>query len=264
MFTNLIESSSHAREFKRRGSFIIFTGAVYFVLFIAAGVVSIYAYDARLEQPDDLIVTMLSPTDFPATPTPAHNPTPPRSTNSGGNIAIRQIAIASVNDPHSMPDRPSAVASKNPPIPTGVPWKIGSTNYDPPVAGGTSHGGNGGGSGPTGPVAIDAGAPPPAQVPVHKTPPPVQSKGVIMSLAISLPKPVYPVLAKQAHVQGIVTVQVLVDESGRVMSAKAVAGHPLLLVAAQQAAMQAKFSPTKLGDQPVKVSGVITYNFVLQ
>ena len=70
-------------------------------------------------------------------------------------------------------------------------------------------------------------------------------------------------MAKQIHLQGQVNVQVVVDEFGRVVSAKAVSGHPLLIIEAQRAALQAKFSPTKIGDQAVKVSGVITYNFVL-
>ena len=74
----------------------------------------------------------------------------------------------------------------------------------------------------------------------------------------------YPQIARQARANGPVNVQVLIDESGKVISAKAVAGHPLLLAAAQQAAYGARFSPTRLGDQAVKVSGVITYNFVLQ
>jgi protein TonB len=65
------------------------------------------------------------------------------------------------------------------------------------------------------------------------------------------------------RIQGTVSVQVLIDEQGRVLSAKAVSGSPFLLIEAQKAAMQARFSPTRLGDQPVKVSGVITYNFVL-
>jgi TonB family protein len=66
------------------------------------------------------------------------------------------------------------------------------------------------------------------------------------------------------RVQGMVSVQVLIDETGKVVSAKAVSGNPVLMPAAQQAAYGARFSPTKLGDQAVKVSGVITYNFVLQ
>jgi TonB family protein len=87
---------------------------------------------------------------------------------------------------------------------------------------------------------------------------------VINSEAIELPKPVYPPMAIQIRLQGTVAVQVLIDESGRVVSARAMSGHALLAGAAQQAAYRARFSPTKIGDQPVKVSGVITYNFVLQ
>ena len=49
MFNNLIESSSHAREYKRRGSFLLFTTATYLVLIAIGGVASIYAYDAHLE-----------------------------------------------------------------------------------------------------------------------------------------------------------------------------------------------------------------------
>ena len=49
MFNNLIESTSHAREYKRRGSFVLFTTGVYAVLLLLGGVASIYAYDAHLE-----------------------------------------------------------------------------------------------------------------------------------------------------------------------------------------------------------------------
>jgi len=70
-------------------------------------------------------------------------------------------------------------------------------------------------------------------------------------------------MAIQIHLQGTVAVQVLIDETGRVLSAKAIAGHPLLIPDSQRAAMNARFSPTTINGQPVKVSGVITYNFVL-
>src|SRR5215203_1694725 len=67
MFNNLIESSSHAKEFKRRGSFLLFTTATYLVLFVITGVVSIYAYDAHLDRQNtelDLITFVpLLPTD---------------------------------------------------------------------------------------------------------------------------------------------------------------------------------------------------------
>jgi protein TonB len=86
---------------------------------------------------------------------------------------------------------------------------------------------------------------------------------VLNSKALDLPRPNYPPPAKLIRVQGTVTVQVLIDESGNVVSAKAVSGHPLLIAAAVDAAKRARFSPTLLSDQPVKVSGVITYNFVM-
>ena len=57
--------------------------------------------------------------------------------------------------------------------------------------------------------------------------------------------------------------QVLIDEKGNVVSAQIVSGHPFFISEAKRAAMQARFPPTMLGDQPVKVSGVITYNFVM-
>jgi periplasmic protein TonB len=82
--------------------------------------------------------------------------------------------------------------------------------------------------------------------------------------ATYLAKPAYPPIAKAANASGAVTVQVLVDESGNVISASAISGHALLRASAVAAARASKFSPTKLSGQPVKVSGVIIYNFVAQ
>lgn len=91
----------------------------------------------------------------------------------------------------------------------------------------------------------------------------VISGGVLNGKVIAKPQPTYPPIAKAARAQGTVTVQILVDEEGYVIAANAVSGHPLLQQAAVFAARQARFSPTLLEGQPVKVSGVITYNFVL-
>jgi periplasmic protein TonB len=94
--------------------------------------------------------------------------------------------------------------------------------------------------------------------------PTIVSGGVLNSKAISRPQPVYPAVARAAKAQGAVSVEVLVDEAGNVVSAHPVSGHPKLREAAASAARQAKFKPTLLSGTPVKVSGVITYNFVLQ
>lgn len=79
-----------------------------------------------------------------------------------------------------------------------------------------------------------------------------------------MPKVAMPADAKAAGASGPVKVQVQVDESGRVISVNAVSGHPALRQAATNAVRRAKFTPTKLTGQPVKVTGVIQYNFVLQ
>ena len=86
--------------------------------------------------------------------------------------------------------------------------------------------------------------------------------GVLNGKALALPQPAYPRLARAAHISGTVTIQVLIDEQGNVTAAHAVDGHPLLQAVCVAAAQQAKFSPTLLEGEPVRVTGVIKYNFV--
>lgn len=54
----------------------------------------------------------------------------------------------------------------------------------------------------------------------------------------------------------------VIDEKGNVYSAEAVSGHRDLSFAAETAACEAKFSPTLLSGEAVRVTGIITYNFV--
>jgi protein TonB len=265
MFNNLIESTSHAREFKRRGSFLLFTTATYLVLFVITGVVSIYAYDAHLEaQSTELEVLMFVPPPPPA-PVAPHDvifdhdrPTPA----SDRIQPTRTDMISSTSDPTHVPPTAGTKASDVP------PWRpdavIASTNFDPPAPPGSSNVGVPGARGNTPVVTMPDDPPPPAPDPKPVVPKVIRKSRVLNSEALSLPKPNYPSLARQIKVQGEVTVQVLIDESGKVISAKALSGHPLLIAEAQRAAMQARFSPTTINDQPVKVSGMITYNFKMQ
>jgi protein TonB len=85
--------------------------------------------------------------------------------------------------------------------------------------------------------------------------------GVLNGKAFELPKPVYPPIARAARASGTVVVQVIIDEEGYVISAKAVSGHPLLQATSVAAAREARFTPTRVAGQPVKVTGVIQYNF---
>ncbi|HEV3469540.1 MAG TPA: TonB family protein, partial [Pyrinomonadaceae bacterium] len=112
----------------------------------------------------------------------------------------------------------------------------------------------------------DEGAPPAPPAPPGVGPPPkpragVISAGVLDGKAIRKPAAAYPAVAKAARASGTVTVQVTANEQGDVIEARAVSGHPLLRAAAEAAARQAKLSPTLVSGKPVKVSGVLTYEF---
>lgn len=112
---------------------------------------------------------------------------------------------------------------------------------------------------PIGLPTYDDAPPPPPKAPFGAK---TLSGGVINGKAILLPKPAYPPAARAVRASGTVTVAVLIDTNGKVVSAEAVSGHPLLRAAAVQAARSARFEPTLLGGEPVNVKGVITYNFL--
>lgn len=90
------------------------------------------------------------------------------------------------------------------------------------------------------------------------------TSGVLNGRALHLESPIYPVIARAAHVSGKVSVLVLIDLNGRVAAAQVEDGHPLLQGAAVKAARESTFTPTHLDGKPVRVMGLIIYNFVAQ
>ncbi len=107
-------------------------------------------------------------------------------------------------------------------------------------------------------VAVED-APSPAPKPLLRP----LSGGVLNGKALALPMPSYPEVARRLRITGLVQVDVVVDENGKVISAKVLSGPGSLRDVALQAALRARFSPTKLSGQSVKVSGQINYNFTL-
>jgi protein TonB len=235
------------------------------LLFVIAGVISIYAYDARMEDQNLELATIMPLVELPAEPpheTPAAQQ--PARNNNPQNAYIRQKLVANVNEPDVKPDFISVNPNPDVPRPRQGIVIIGNTNLDP-TGDGRSNSESGTGTSGTGrpSPAVVISDPPPPPAPTPKPVPKIVRKQILNGEARVLPKPPYPPLAKQAHIQGTVTVQVLIDEKGNVVSATPVSGHPFLVHAAKAAALQARFSPTMYGDQPVKVSGLITYNFLL-
>jgi protein TonB len=262
MFDNLVESSSHKDDIARKGSFIGITAAVYGVLLLAFFVAGIYWYDNHLDQMELELTTLVAPVPVPQAPKQEQQQkeeAKPQKVDQ--NVDVRKELIADVAESRLPPKEISAKASDVPPVRSNVTTVLGGSNSNAtaPMPAGP---GSGTVTTTTQKVQIADEPPPPAATP---TPPraPI-SGGVLNGKAISLPKPAYPPIARAAHAAGTVVVQVLIDENGNVVSAHAVSGHPLLQAAAVGAAKQARFSPTKLSGQPVKVTGVIQYNFVSQ
>ena len=261
MFDNLVESSSHKEDISRKGSFIVVTTLIYVVLLVAFFVAGIYWYDAKLGEMELELTTLVAPVPIPQQQKQEEQPKQEaKPVKVDQNVDVRKELIADVTRTELVPKEVSAKASDVPPVRRGVTTVLGNSDSNAAVA---MPSGPGAGTVVSAPTKVDiAGEPPPPEP--KPTPRAPISGGVLNGKAISLPKPAYPAIAKAAHASGTVVVQVLIDENGNVVSANAVSGHPLLIQAATSAARSAKFSPTKLSGQPVKVTGVIQYNFVAQ
>jgi TonB family protein len=80
---------------------------------------------------------------------------------------------------------------------------------------------------------------------------------------ISQPKPLYPPLAKQARISGVVRLNAIIGRDGAIQSITSVVGHPLLVPAARDAVKQWRYQPTLIDGEPVEVVTQIDVNFTL-
>ena len=259
MFENLVESGSHKEDVARKGSFILITLAVYLVLIVAAAIAGIMLATANIDQQTLELTALIAPVPVPQQQ--QKEAPKPEKVNIDKNVDVRRELIATVDRADLVPKTISAKASDVPPVRKGVVTMQGTTdsNAAAPMAPGAGSG-QIISSGPT-KVDIKDEPPPPPPKPTPRAP---ISGGVLNGKAVRLVQPPYPAIARSAHASGQVVVQVLIDENGNVVAAHATSGHPLLQAAAVSAARSSKFTPTKLSGQPVKVNGVIIYNFVGQ
>jgi hypothetical protein len=193
MFTNLIESNSHSREFKRRSSFFVATVAAYALVLTAAGIVGVLTYDAQVEAQNlDLTLESWIP---PVKPIP-HEPDGPRPVKIQRhavsnapvdpriNIPERVDRVPPVDDLRVIPRDVGTIASNSPPIDGQV--NITTRNANPPDSTGDKNGcatcsGEG-----TAPVVAVQPTPDPAPV----KPPATERvpSQVLISKIVSLPK----------------------------------------------------------------------------
>lgn len=97
-----------------------------------------------------------------------------------------------------------------------------------------------------------------------KAPATVLSVGPLNPYATELQPPVYSAMDRRMNIFGRVTVQIELDETGKVLSAKATDGAKSLRLSAEDAVRRSKFRPVKSGTVPVRATGFIIFNFVNQ
>lgn len=266
MFDNLVESSTHKADIQRKGGFFLGTLAAYTLLLFVVAIGSIYLVDANVSAQNLELTTLVAPMPLVDQPAPQPANQPQTQTNDQPALAERKVLIAQTNNPSVAPNEVSSVASSTPPAPNGA--RISNRDFDPLISTGTPNNdgapsGLRNGTATTPPPLPDTPKPDPTPV-VPPRKPPVKSGGVLNGKSLTKPQPVYPQIAKNAGIEGIVVVQILIDETGKVVSATAVSGPALLREAAVRAAYQARFTPTLLSKQPVKVSGTYSFNFTIR
>ncbi len=87
------------------------------------------------------------------------------------------------------------------------------------------------------------------------------SLGALNRFAARLVMPIYPLIERQRNTEGLVTVEITLDEEGKVTSAKATSGPKGLRQSAEDAVRKSKFKPVIVENKPIKATGFINFNF---
>lgn len=267
MFDKLIVSQPEGADFKNRRNYFLVSSLVVGVLFLAAVVFSIFAADYNIGDSFDMAELLAPIVQVPQTePEPQKVQAPASPNRSSSQIPTRQ---ANIQNPDESPvDIPQVSTVANNQLSRPNSPFIADSPLDSDPSPGTGSGRETGpASGPSG-LAVNPTVetervpePPTVKPPTPAAPTAPKSMGVVNGMAQNLPKPNYPAAAVAINLQGKVDVQVLIDETGRVISAKALSGNAIFRSAAEQAARNARFSPTLLSKVPIKVTGIIVYNF---
>lgn len=268
MFDQLTESTNTQNEPQGHKSYFVVTGLLVGALFLSGVVWSLYGKNLVLGSGDLELAEIISPVaETEDTPKPKPKPEPERQQASEPTATqtTRNSNMLRTDEAHLVPNGVSTTQNTSKartsdyilkPGPETDAAQTGSGRKGPNVETSSSS-----------ECTENCGTAEqhiPEPPPVKKDEPKKEriiSGGVVNGTATSLPVPAYPAAAKAIGASGAVQVQVTIDEAGSVTSAKAVSGHPLLRQPAEKAARAAKFKPTLLSREPVKVTGVIVYNF---
>lgn len=173
----------------------------------------------------------------------------PRQFDAGRLMAPKQVPkeIAMIKEEELPPPSTGGVVGG---VPGGVP--------------GGSPGGVIGGIISSVPTAAPPPPPPPVKVEKPATPQRIRVGGnVQQAKLIRQPKPIYPPLAKQARISGVVRLNAIIGKDGTIQNLTVASGHPLLVPAAMEAVKQWVYQPTLLNGEAVEVVTQIDVNFTL-
>jgi protein TonB len=172
-------------------------------------------------------------------------------------VIPRQFDAGKLMAPKEVPKNIAMIREDELPPPSAASGVIGG------VAGGVA-------SGVLGGILSGVGAaPPPPPPPVKKeekavVPQRIRVGGNVQGAKlVQQPKPVYPPLAKQARIQGVVKLHALISKEGTIEDLKVISGHPLLVPSALEAVKRWVYQPTLLNGEPVGVDTEIDVNFTL-
>jgi protein TonB len=233
---------------KRKSTTVLISGAVHLAMIAILILIPLISYS---ELPRQQLMTLLiaPPPPPPPPPPPAPEIVPAQP------VVIKQVQIdpGTIVQPTEIPKEIARIVESAPPPSTAG------------VVGGTRSGVLSGVLGGVLRAQEEAAPPPPPPPPPPLPPPPPQrvrvGGNVIAANLVSQVKPVYPPLAKQARIQGVVVLEAEISKEGTIDNLKVITGHPLLIQAAIDAVKQWRYKPTLLNGEPVPVVTTITVNF---
>ena len=200
-----------------------------------------------------------------APPPPPPPPPPPAAAPPVKVVKVipRQFDAGKLMAPKQVPKEVATIKEEElPPQSSGVAGVVGGVPGG--VAGGAPGGVLGGIIG-----SVPSAAPPPPPPPPKKeekpvTPQRIKVGGNVQSARlVRQPRPVYPPLAKQARISGVVKLGAIISKDGTIQHLEVISGHPLLVPSALEAVKQWVYQPTLLNGEPVEVQTQIDVNFTL-
>jgi len=272
MLDNFVESKSNAGENNRKAGFLITTLFTVATVFLVSLTYSLFAKDLGMNDNGLELSTLVAPVlEAEAPPEPEiRKPTQRQTSDAPSNIITRTDAFSSIERTTEPPDNTKGQKGVQSWVKNA---RLASENLNPSGQSSLPRNNEPGEGLKVNNNSSEKEVEPPVMTKPTPKPPVEQPRkdritmvtgGVVNGKAISLVKPQYSPAAKAVKASGAVNVQVVIDEKGSVISASAVSGHLLLRKSAEDAARASKFTPTLLTGQPVKVTGVIIYNFTVQ